>query len=528
MLARERHPASLVARRALRGYVYSGFFIDIGVPDSLAAAAELVPRPPPPARRSSSTATACSTSTAAMSMRPDRSSGSKAPEQAVKRLNDAGYYVFVVTNQAGVAKGLYARGRRSHRLHRWMAEELAAVGASIDDWRYCPYHPEGSVEAYRAAHRLAEAEPGHDPRPFRSLADRAGRELSRRRQGAATSRPRRPRACPAICSRAATSLRVHASAVASGGAGVQLRMTAEETVPMSRPDEDPAPRPTATLSSEWRRTRGVAVRAAADLLARRARRRDAALSGADVDHGREGSLPAPALRAGPPCLLLLRTRPARLGRRRGGRWSRRTSIFLSRAGGAPTGSTSTASIPRAMCFDARADLYDQAFMLLALAHAGRALGRPDLFAVAEALDDALERTGACPTAAITRARSRSARRTGRTRTCICSRASSRWTMRAATARWRRDAEHVARLCARSFLHPETGALLEYFDAEPRSGRGRGGPDRRARPLLRMGVAVRAPGGNGTFRTRPHLRRHGALRPPPRARRPSGASRSTRS
>ena len=39
-------------------------------------------------------------------------------------------------------------------------------------------------------------------------------------------------------------------------------------------------------------------------------------------------------------------------------------------------------------FDARADLYDQAFMLLALAYAGRALGRPELFAPASALERA--------------------------------------------------------------------------------------------------------------------------------------------
>jgi len=43
-------------------------------------------------------------------------------------------------------------------------------------------------------------------------------------------------------------------------------------------------------------------------------------------------------------------------------------------------------------FDARADLYDQAFMLLALAYAGRALGRPELFAAAEDLGDALNKS----------------------------------------------------------------------------------------------------------------------------------------
>ena len=47
-------------------------------------------------------------------------------------------------------------------------------------------------------------------------------------------------------------------------------------------------------------------------------------------------------------------------------------------------------------FDRRADLYDQAFMLLAFAHAGRSLGRPELFAVAEELCDVLEKSWRLP------------------------------------------------------------------------------------------------------------------------------------
>ena len=47
-------------------------------------------------------------------------------------------------------------------------------------------------------------------------------------------------------------------------------------------------------------------------------------------------------------------------------------------------------------FDGRADLYDQAFMLLAFAHAGRSLGRPELFAVAEELCDVLEKSWRLP------------------------------------------------------------------------------------------------------------------------------------
>jgi D-glycero-D-manno-heptose 1,7-bisphosphate phosphatase len=67
---------------------------------------------------------------------------------AIRTLNHRGYYVFVVTNQSGVARGLYDE-TAIRDLHHWMNGELRAVGARIDDIRYCPHHPEASVAAYR-------------------------------------------------------------------------------------------------------------------------------------------------------------------------------------------------------------------------------------------------------------------------------------------------------------------------------------------------------------------------------------------
>jgi D-glycero-D-manno-heptose 1,7-bisphosphate phosphatase len=69
---------------------------------------------------------------------------------AVRALNESGYYVFVVTNQSGVARGLCDEAA-IRDLHEWMNGELRAAGARIDDFRYCPHHPDGTVAAYRAA-----------------------------------------------------------------------------------------------------------------------------------------------------------------------------------------------------------------------------------------------------------------------------------------------------------------------------------------------------------------------------------------
>jgi D-glycero-D-manno-heptose 1,7-bisphosphate phosphatase len=62
-------------------------------------------------------------------------------KDAVLLLNNAGFVVVVVTNQAGIARGLYAE-RDVQRLHAHMQAELNEVGAHVDAVYHCPHHPD--------------------------------------------------------------------------------------------------------------------------------------------------------------------------------------------------------------------------------------------------------------------------------------------------------------------------------------------------------------------------------------------------
>ena len=61
--------------------------------------------------------------------------------EAIKRLNDAGYLVIVVTNQSGIARGKFSE-EVLNSIHRKMVDEVTAKGGRIDDIFVCPHHPD--------------------------------------------------------------------------------------------------------------------------------------------------------------------------------------------------------------------------------------------------------------------------------------------------------------------------------------------------------------------------------------------------
>jgi D-glycero-D-manno-heptose 1,7-bisphosphate phosphatase len=61
--------------------------------------------------------------------------------EAIHRLNDAGWVVVTVSNQAGIARGLYDESAYA-AVQRRLAELLAAHGAHLDAAYFCPHHPQ--------------------------------------------------------------------------------------------------------------------------------------------------------------------------------------------------------------------------------------------------------------------------------------------------------------------------------------------------------------------------------------------------
>jgi D,D-heptose 1,7-bisphosphate phosphatase len=82
--------------------------------------------------------------------------------EGLRRLRAAGFRLVVVSNQGGVARGAFTEAD-VESVHRRIAGLLAdATGRDdlIDAFYYCPFHPQGTVEAYRREHPWRKPQPG--------------------------------------------------------------------------------------------------------------------------------------------------------------------------------------------------------------------------------------------------------------------------------------------------------------------------------------------------------------------------------
>lgn len=65
--------------------------------------------------------------------------------EALRRLRDAGYKLFVVTNQSGVGRGYFSR-EAVEQIHAHLDEQFGKSGIRFDRYYVCPHHPEDHCE----------------------------------------------------------------------------------------------------------------------------------------------------------------------------------------------------------------------------------------------------------------------------------------------------------------------------------------------------------------------------------------------
>ena len=99
--------------------------------------------------------------------RPEQLAFTPTAAEGIRLFNAAGWLVIVVTNQSGVARGLYGVAE-VEAFHRHMQARLAESGAYIDAFYYAPWHPDGIVAEWAMAHE--------DRKPGAGMIERAIRE----------------------------------------------------------------------------------------------------------------------------------------------------------------------------------------------------------------------------------------------------------------------------------------------------------------------------------------------------------------
>ncbi len=68
--------------------------------------------------------------------------------EGLKKFQDEGYMLVIITNQSGIARGYYSENDYE-KLSDWMVKELEKRDIHIKKMYYCPHHPDSKIEKYK-------------------------------------------------------------------------------------------------------------------------------------------------------------------------------------------------------------------------------------------------------------------------------------------------------------------------------------------------------------------------------------------
>lgn len=149
---------SLIDDNTLLGMPFNGFFIDIGIPESLKSAQSEIPNWKKKAMVFLDRDGVINIDHGYVAD-PERFDWVDGATDAISLLNASGYRVVVVTNQAGIARGFYTE-EQFLNFANWIDEQLALEGGNIDAWYYCPYHTEAALDEYKKDSHCRKPNPG--------------------------------------------------------------------------------------------------------------------------------------------------------------------------------------------------------------------------------------------------------------------------------------------------------------------------------------------------------------------------------
>jgi D,D-heptose 1,7-bisphosphate phosphatase len=148
----------LALENRLAGVPGDGFFIDIGIPETYEEAQFAVPewKRKPIAFLDRDGVINVDT---AYAFSPAGFQFVDGAPEAIRLLNESGFLVIVITNQAGIGRGFYTE-IQFHAFMKWINQELANHGAHFDGYYFCPHHPTDAIGDYRRECEFRKPNPG--------------------------------------------------------------------------------------------------------------------------------------------------------------------------------------------------------------------------------------------------------------------------------------------------------------------------------------------------------------------------------
>lgn len=150
----------MVEEKSLYALPLGGKFIDIGIPEDYKKAQEEIPQrieqTPKPAIFVDRDGTIIKDAGYTFGTNLDFYEDTI---EFVRKYYKKGFYIFVVTNQAGIAKGKFSE-EDSQITNNTVCKKYLSEGIKIDDVIYCPYHIDGCIKKYTKKSIFRKPSPG--------------------------------------------------------------------------------------------------------------------------------------------------------------------------------------------------------------------------------------------------------------------------------------------------------------------------------------------------------------------------------